>query len=52
MTEPDQTTPEDEVDDGSEQILSSETNNIHVQVPVKPTVRDCADMKWIHCHIL
>ncbi|XP_024860762.1 ral GTPase-activating protein subunit alpha-2 isoform X3 [Kryptolebias marmoratus] len=34
MSEPDKTTPEDEVDDGSEQIPSSETNNIHVQVKI------------------
>lgn len=49
MTEPDQRTPEDEVDDASEKTLSSDTNNIHVQV--KPTVRDCADIKWIYCRI-
>ena len=32
MTEPEKTTQEDEVDDSSEQILNTETNNIHVQV--------------------
>uniref|UniRef100_A0A665VHC5 Ral GTPase activating protein, alpha subunit 2 (catalytic) n=1 Tax=Echeneis naucrates TaxID=173247 RepID=A0A665VHC5_ECHNA len=31
MTEPDTTTQEDEVDEGSEQIHTTETNNIHAQ---------------------
>lgn len=32
MTEPDTTTHEDEVDDSSGQILTTETNSMHVQV--------------------
>ncbi|XP_053191084.1 ral GTPase-activating protein subunit alpha-2 isoform X2 [Scomber japonicus] len=32
MTEPDKTAQEDEVDEGSEQILSTEANNMHVQM--------------------
>ncbi|CAK6968023.1 ral GTPase-activating protein subunit alpha-2 isoform X1 [Scomber scombrus] len=32
MTEPDKTAQEDEVDDSSEQILSTEANNMHVQM--------------------
>lgn len=32
MTEPDKTTQEDEVDDGSEPTLSTEANNMHIQV--------------------
>ncbi|XP_071327188.1 ral GTPase-activating protein subunit alpha-2 isoform X3 [Trachinotus anak] len=32
MTEPDTTTQEDEVDDSSEQILSTETNSMHAQM--------------------
>ena len=36
MTEPDTTTQEDEVDDGSEQILSTETNSMPAQVKRKP----------------
>lgn len=32
MTEPDTTTRRDEVDDSSEQTLSTEINSMHVQV--------------------
>ncbi|KAM7403860.1 hypothetical protein PAMA_004335 [Pampus argenteus] len=32
MTEPDKTTQEDEVDNSSEQILNTETNNMHAQI--------------------
>lgn len=32
MAEPDRTAREDEVDECSEQIISTETNNMHVQV--------------------
>lgn len=35
MTEPDKTAQEDEVDEGSEQILSTEANNMHVQVKMQ-----------------
>ncbi|XP_034431362.1 ral GTPase-activating protein subunit alpha-2 isoform X2 [Hippoglossus hippoglossus] len=34
MTEPEKTTQEDEVDDSSEQILNTETNNMHVQAEI------------------
>lgn len=36
MTEPDTTTQEAEVDDSSEQILSTETNSMHAQVKREP----------------